>query len=116
MAWEIPLAKLRLRATVTRMDVATGEYTNTIYTNLPCRIGLHRNMEGRPQDHVSSEVELPIFFCNFLFNSVPVDIKFEDRIIIDRESYRVLNATNAESADHHLEIGIEHLKTMRTSP
>jgi len=114
MVAEIPLRLLVLRATVKRYSLATGEYSITIYTDLPGRLANHYGYNAFPQDHISSEVELPLFICRYYFEGVKVDIRMEDRIIIGTEKYRVLKVTNAESANHHFEISVEHLKTVET--
>lgn len=111
MAWEIPLRLLSLRATVKRLNNMSGEYDNTVYTDLPCRIALHRDNIFRDQMHVSSELEQTLFIFNYLFSGNPVDIRMEDRVEIDGKKYRVLKVSNAESSNHHFEASVEQLKT-----
>jgi len=114
MAWEIPLRLLPLRAAVKRFNNATGEYDNTVYTSLPCRIGLHRDNYHTDQAHISSEAEYTILIFNYLFKAAVVDLRFEDQIHIGTHVYRVLKVSNAESANHHFECTVEQTKTPKT--
>jgi len=114
MVSEIPLRLLPLRATVKRFDAVSGEYSTTVYTNLPCRLANHWDYQGFTQERISSDIENAMFICRYLFSSAVVDIRLEDRIIIGSQNYRVLKVTNAESANHHFEITVQHFKTVRT--
>ena len=114
MAWEIPLRLLPLRATVKRYNKLTAEYDQVVYTNLPGRIALHRETRSIQQDHISSSAEYTLFICNYLFGGTPVEILFEDQIVIGAHTYRVLKVSDAESANHHFECEVEQLKTMST--
>jgi len=116
MVFEIPINLLRLRATVKRYELSTGEYTNTVYTNLPCRLILHKDSVFQQQVQIPAELETPMFVCNYYFNSVKVDLRKEDRIVIGANNYRLLAVHDSESAEHHYECSVEHLKTMGTAP
>ena len=114
MAFEIPLRLLPLRATVKRFSNATGEYSNIVYSDLPCRVGLHRDSYHTDQAHISSEVEHTILIFNYLFDDSVVDIRYEDQVHISSHVYRVLKVSNAESANHHFECETEQTKTTST--
>lgn len=117
-AREIPLRLLPLRAAVSRYNEVTEEYDN-VYIDVPCRLGIkspstHGGME---QDKVSSTVETPLLITRYYeIKDTPYNFRMEDRFTIGNEVYRCLNADNAESADHHFEINVQHVKTMNTSP
>jgi len=111
----IPDRLLPLRATIRRKNPSTGAFEN-VYTDVPCRVARHMDSPNRDMAFTSSEVEISVIFFNRQFSGSDLNIRYEDQIVIDAEVYRVQKATDAASAEHHLEIRAEHLKTMQTDP
>jgi len=113
----IPLRLLPLRATIQRLNDVSREYDD-IYTDIPCRVSRHKDQANRDVGFRSSEIESSVVFFNrrLADDVTDLQIRYEDRIVIGLEVYRVVKASDAASAEHHLECMVEHLKTMQTDP
>lgn len=114
MTWEIPLRLLPLRATVKRFNNTSGIVDQVVYTGVPCRVDMNVHVDSADQTRVPSDVESVWIGCNLKYNGVTYDFRKEDQFHIDGHVYRVISVDNVTSANHHLEIKAEQLKTMQT--
>lgn len=115
MSTKIPARLLPLLGTVSRYSTTTDDFAEVI-VEIPCRLALHKDGENTQGYARTSETEIMLFFCNRRFNGDDVDLRYDDRIVIGDETYRVLSAHDAESQEHHIEADVEHMKDLSTSP
>ena len=114
-ATEIPARLLNKLATVERFSITTELFAEVL-VDLPCRLSKHKDSENTQGYARSSETEFSLFFCNRQFNGDDVDLRYEDRLTIDGKVYKVLDAHDSESAQHHIEADLELLKDLSISP
>jgi len=106
----IPSYFLPLRADVKRLNPASEEW-ETIYSGVPCRIGAIAGTPAwRETESTSAKYSL-VVVMNYEFGGTVLDIRQEDRLLIDGKTYRVDSVVDAEGMHHHFEIRVENVET-----
>ena len=102
---------LPFRANVKRFNPIPEDW-QTIYTGVPCRIGAITGTPGWREIEISSVKYSIVVVMNYEFEDAPLNIRQEDRIVIDSAVFRVDSVVDAEGMHHHWEIRVEHVETV----
>jgi hypothetical protein len=89
-----------------------SENWETVYSGVPCRIGAISGTPAYLQSEITSAKYSLIVMMNYEFAGSPLDIRQEDRILIDGRVYRVDSVIDAEGMHHHFEIRVENVEVV----